>query len=81
MWQCKGCVQIEQDFALCEIAFPNMKAIPIAAQFAGDLIVLFDFELQDGLAKIGNEKHYRLVPQEDLTPEELETYRNRAEGE
>jgi hypothetical protein len=71
-------VQIEQDFALCEARFPDLICCPIAAQFmTGNLLALFEFEkTTDGIA-IVNEKHYRLVPPDQLSPGELELYRSR----
>jgi hypothetical protein len=52
-------VQIGQDFALCAHLFPDMIALPVAAQFmADDLIALFAFELQNGHPAISTEKHY-----------------------
>jgi len=74
-----GIVQIEQDVALCADKFPELVCRPIAAQFmSNNLIALLSFEDgPDGLA-IADEKHYRLVPPEQMTDEDLRTYRNRA---
>lgn len=71
-------VQIEQDLALCAHRFPLLICRPIAAQFLkNDLIALFDFEeTENGLARL-SEKHYRLVPPDDITPADLESYRAR----
>jgi hypothetical protein len=71
-------VQIEQDFALCAARFPRLICRPIGAQFmSGDLIALFEFERTErGVAKL-TEKHYRLVPPDQLSTDELETYRRR----
>ncbi len=75
-----GIVQIEQDFAMCQIKFPKLICIPIAAQFIdSSLIALFSFELSESGVKINSEKHYRLVESKDLTEEELEQYKTRAE--
>jgi hypothetical protein len=74
-----GIVQIEQDFAVCATKFPKLICRPIAAQFMDDeLIALFEFEETDEGLRVSSEKHYRLVRPEDLSPEELETYRNRS---
>jgi hypothetical protein len=73
-----GIIQIEQDIAMCREKYPDLICRPIAAQFMNDkLIALFEFEISDGRTGISQEKHYRLVQQEDLTPEELELYRHR----
>lgn len=71
-------VQIEQDVALCADRFPLLICRPIGAQFmADDLIALFEFEVgQTGVA-ISAERHYRLVPPDELTPEDLDNYRIR----
>jgi hypothetical protein len=44
-----GIVQIEQDFAVCEVKFPALICRPVAAQFVEDnLIALFEFERSEG---------------------------------
>jgi hypothetical protein len=69
-------VQIEQDFALCADKFPELICRPVAAQFIGkNRIALFDFvETEEGVA-IRSEKHYRLVPEDDVSAEDLKRYR------
>ncbi|MBM3130459.1 MAG: endonuclease [Chloroflexi bacterium] len=75
-----GIVQIEQDFAVGATKFPNLICRPIAAQFmADDLIALFEFEQTEDGVRISAEKHYKLVRPEELTPEELETYKIRSD--
>ncbi len=73
-----GTVQIEQDFALCSAKFPQLICRPIAAQFMkNDVIAMFEFEkTKKGLA-VSSEKHYRLVPPEEMTAEDLDRYRKR----
>ncbi len=69
-------VQIEQDMLLCSAKFPQLICRPIAAQFMNDdLIALFEFEKDDSEIKITSEKHYRLVPSENVTNEDLINYR------
>lgn len=71
-------VQIEQDFALCAAKFPVLICRPVGAQFVGtDLIVLFEFELGDKGVRVSSEKHYRLVPAQDISPDDLRNYRGR----
>ncbi|MDI9636641.1 hypothetical protein QM565_12875 [Geitlerinema splendidum] len=68
-------VQIEQDFALCAEKFPGLTCLPIGAQFVNEnLIALFGFQLEDSGVKIIREKHYRLVPYQEMTREELLAY-------
>jgi len=71
-------VQVEQDLALCSNKFPSLRCIPIAAQFMKqNLIALFSFaDTGEGVA-VQQERHYRLVPPESMTPEEWESYRQK----
>lgn len=76
-----GVVQIEQDFLLCKKPkFRDLIPLPVGAQFIGDekdrLIALFQF-VQDpstGEVSIAREKHYRLVPSDGVSDEELSAY-------
>ncbi len=73
-----GIVQIEQDFALCADKFPSLICRPIAAQsMADDLIALFEFEEGENGIVLSLERHYRLVPSEGITTDDLDTYRSR----
>ncbi len=73
-----GVVQIEQDFAVGRSKFPNLICKPIAAQFMPNKsISLFEFELTEEGIAITSEKHYRLVPPDEVTMEELEKYKTR----
>ncbi len=72
-------VQIEQDIAICEHKFPSLICRPLAAQFIRDDEIAF-FELErarDGV-RIASEKHYKLVPPEDVTDADLFAYRSRS---
>jgi len=72
-----GIIQVEQDLALCQSKFPTLRCRPIAAQFvADDLVALFEFQVLEGEVSIKEERHYRLVPNNDLTDEELIAYRS-----
>lgn len=69
-------VQIEQDIALCGEKFPDLLCIAIGAQFISDnLIALFGFQETDEGVRMVSEKHYRLVPPQEMTIEELRAYR------
>jgi hypothetical protein len=73
-----GIVQIEQDLAVCETKFPGLICRSIAAQFMEeDLIALFECERTEDGIRVSTEKHYRLVDPDNLTAEELESYRTR----
>jgi len=71
-------VQIEQDLAMCAAKFPSLVCRPIGAQFVPDATVaLFEFEQGEQGVAIITEKHYRLVPPEDVTEEDLSAYQRR----
>jgi hypothetical protein len=73
-------VQIEQDIAVCKTKFPNLICRPIAAQFISDnFIALFEFECNTDDVSVLSEKHYRLVPFDQLTTDDLTQYRNRGD--
>ncbi|HEY6348198.1 MAG TPA: hypothetical protein VI636_02190 [Candidatus Angelobacter sp.] len=73
-----GIAQIEQDFAVCASRFPNLICRPIAAQFmAEDVIALFEFAQDESGVGVFSEKHYKLVPPEQVTDEDLRMYREK----
>lgn len=75
-----GTIQIEQDFAMCRSKFPGLIALPVAAQtLPGGAIAVFSFGEDDGQVVVVDEKHYALVPPDELTEEELGLYGRAAE--
>lgn len=69
-------VQIEQDFALCQQHFSELICRPIGAQFmAEDVIALFEFATDEKGVAVKEERHYQLVPQEDVTVKDLAIYK------
>jgi hypothetical protein len=73
-------VQIEQDFAVCKHHFPTLICRPVAAQFMKDhVIALFEFAQDENGVGVYAEKHYKLVPPEEVTDEDLKAYRQRTE--
>lgn len=73
-------VQIEQDVAVCASKFPSLICRPIGAQFMAEgVIALFEFEESEDGVLISAEKHYKLVPQEQVTDADLEKYRERGD--
>ena len=75
-------VQIEQDVALRRHKFPNLICRPIAAQFMpDDRIALFEFEESNRGIVVSLEKHYRLLPPEEIDQDELTDYRARISDE
>ena len=71
-------VQIEQDFAVSAYKFPSLICRPIAAQFMKHgVIAMFEFEQAEDEIGIASEKHYKLVPPEEITEADLSKYSNR----
>jgi len=71
-------VQIVQDCAMGAMKFPTLTCLPVAAQFMeNQVIALFAFDTTNTLPAILSERHYRLVPPDQMTPEDLEAYRAR----
>jgi hypothetical protein len=68
-------VQIEQDIAVCAHKFPTLICRAVGAQFMqDDVIALFEFEEGDSGVGVASEKHYKLVPPEEVTDADLKTY-------
>ena len=73
-----GRVQLEQDMALCEQRWGALICRPVAAQMMdNDTIALFEFEIQNDDVRIVSERHYQLVELEQMTTEDLRSYRQR----
>jgi hypothetical protein len=71
-------VQIEQDLAVCAHKCPSLICRPVAAQFMqDDAIALFELAQGENGVGIVSEKHYKLVPPEEVTEADLDTYRKR----
>lgn len=72
-----GVVQTTQDIRYAEQKFPGMRSRPIAAQFMDDgKVALFELTLQDGEVRLVDEKHYRLVPADQLDQAAIRDYRD-----
>jgi hypothetical protein len=73
-------VQIEQDIAVCASKFPSLICRPIGAQFMkGSVISLFEFEESDDGIAVSAERHYKLVPPDEVTAADLDKYNERRE--
>ena len=71
-------VQIEQDMAVCAAKFPLLICRPVAAQFMQeDVIALFELERGEKAIGIVSEKHYKLVPPDQVSEADLQAYRQR----
>lgn len=68
-------IQTEQDILCCAQKYPNLIVRAISAQFFGlDRIALFELTLDDGAVKLVEERHYRLLPSGEITPQDLKSY-------
>jgi hypothetical protein len=71
-------VQTQQDIACCIEKFPNLLCRPISTQFmANDRIAMFELLSIEDEIKIVDEKHYQLVPTDNINPEDLKSYASR----
>jgi len=71
-------LQTKQDVACCEEKFPHLLCRAISAQFiSDDLIALFELTIEDDAVRIVEEKHYRLVPADQITVDDLRRYASR----
>ena len=71
-----GVVQTTQDVRWVEQRFPGIRCRAIAAQFAKDgVIALFELALQDDKLKVVDERHYQLVPADQLDKDAVRGYR------
>lgn len=70
-----GVVQAQQDLTWCAQRFPLLKPRGVSAQFmANDVIVLFETVVDGAEIKAVAEKHYRLVPGDDISEADLGHY-------
>jgi hypothetical protein len=73
-----GVTQTRQDIACCVQKFPRLICRPVSAQFMpDDTIALFELVLQGDDVKIAEEKHYKLVASDQISPEDLKLYGKR----
>lgn len=73
-----GVTQTRQDIACCVQKFPRLTCRPVSAQFmTDDTIALFELALQGEDVKIAEEKHYKLVPSDRISADDLRLYGKR----
>jgi hypothetical protein len=71
-------VQAKQDIACCAEKFPDLVCRSISAQFMDDdRIAIFELTVEDDQVKIVDEKHYKLVPSDGISRDDLTAYRMR----
>ena len=72
-------VQAKQDIACCREKYPALICRSVSAQFMGDArIAMFELTVEDDHVLIVEEKHYRLVPSESISAEDMISYRRRS---
>ena len=68
-------VQTRQDMACCAEKFPQLLCHAISAQFVeDDLIALFELAQSADEIRIIEERHYRLVPADQISRDDLRAY-------
>ena len=68
-------VQTKQDIQCCAEKFPDLICRAISTQFmADDLIALFELTVEADQVKVVDERHYRLVPADEISVEDLRSY-------
>lgn len=71
-------IQTKQDIACCREKFPRLTCRPVSAQFmADDVIAMFELTIEGDDVKVLEEKHYRLVPSDQIQDEDLKLYSSR----
>jgi hypothetical protein len=69
-------VQTEQDIVTCAEKFPGIKCRAISVQFmADDIVALFELTIDNDEVKVVEERHYKLVPAEELDKDAIRSYR------
>jgi hypothetical protein len=69
-------VQTKQDIFCCAEKFPKLICRSISTQFMTDnLIAMFELTVEEDHVKLVEERHYRLVPADAITAEDIATYK------
>lgn len=72
-------VQTKQDIACCGQKFSSLICRSISAQFmAEDLIAMFELTQEHDEVRVVDEKHYKLVPADEIGSSDLTAYATRA---
>lgn len=69
-------VQTKQDYRYCESQYPDLVCRLVSAQFMQDeRIAMFELTLSEEHISIVEEKHYLLVRADEITSQDIATYR------
>lgn len=72
-----GVVQTTQDIRFVEQRFPGIACRAVAAQFmeGGQVVALFELTLQDAEIRVVEERHYKLIPHDEIDAAAIRGYR------
>lgn len=71
-------VQTKQDILCCQTKFPNLICRSLSAQFMADgTIAMFELVFSDDQIQVVEERHYRLVPSDQISARDLQAYSQR----
>lgn len=69
-----GATQVWQDLEFCRHVYPTLTPRAVAVQFKeASVIAMFELVFQGEDLKVVDERHYRLVPGIEITPDDLRT--------
>jgi hypothetical protein len=72
-------VQTTQDIAFCQEKFPDLICRPVSAQFMDDdVLALFELTVEAGRVLVVDERHYRLVPSDEIDQDTKRSYAKRS---
>lgn len=70
-----GVVQTTQDIRFVQDNFPGLRCRAISAQFMDEgVVALFELTLQDDEIRVADERHYQLVPANQLDSDAIRNY-------
>ena len=69
-------VQTQQDIAACAEKFPGIRCLAVSVQFLNsEIVAMFQLAVEDSDVKVVEERHYKLVPRDDLDQVAIRTYK------
>lgn len=69
-------VQTRQDILCCAEKYPNLFCRAVSTQFMlDDLIAMFELTVQDDQIRLIQERHYKLVPRDQISAADIDQYR------
>lgn len=72
-----GVVQTTQDIRFVEQKFPGLRCRAISVQFmSGGVVAMFELTLKGDEVRVVEERHYQLVPADQIDPAAIRTYRD-----